>query len=242
MKRRKPDNNYAIPISFLRSFICCHSRPFFFLFFFFVARLFVHFSSSFSLFLSTVSTLSLSLVSLSFLLSSVRIVSRKIHGDSLSRTRRDREREREEEKLWNRGERNCKRADTGNDRYRFRTLSSTVRPIRHRAKWKLISNTVLLFRYKNPSTVIYRYRKFETREGYFFFLSLLFSFSFFFEIIRYVWFGNREGWGEIVALLRFWKTFCKPRKFDDTWTRSGQFRLKIRMVLIFRIQTIKILW
>ena len=184
MKRREPDNNYAIPISFLRSFICCHSRPFFFLFFFFVARLFVHFSSSFSLFLSTVSTLSLSLSRFSFVSAFLRTyrIAKNPRRFPRSDETRQREREREEEKLWNRGERNCKRADTGNDRYRFRTLSSTIRPIRHRAKWKLISNTVLLFRYKNPSTVIYRYRKFETREGYFFFLSLLFSFSFFLKL------------------------------------------------------------
>lgn len=185
MKRREPDNNYAIPISFLRSFICCHSRPFFFLFFFFrrsPVRPFLLLFLSFSL--HRFHPLSLSLSRFSFVSAFLRTyrIAKNPRRFPRSDETRQREREREEEKLWNRGERNCKRADTGNDRYRFRTLSSTVRPIRHRAKWKLISNTVLLFRYKNPSTVIYRYRKFETREGYFFFLSLLFSFSFFLKL------------------------------------------------------------
>lgn len=84
MKRREPDNNYAIPISFLRSFICCHSRPFFF--FFFVARLFVHFSSSFSLFLSSFPS---SLVSLS-LLSSVSYREKSTAIPSLGRDREKR--------------------------------------------------------------------------------------------------------------------------------------------------------
>lgn len=182
MKRREPDNNYAIPISFLRSFICCHSRPFFFLFFFFSSLACSSISPPLSLFFSPPFPPSLSLSFLFRFCSSPYVSYREKSTAIPSLGWDETEREREEEKLWNRGERNCKRADTGNDRYRFRTLSSTVRPIRHRAKWKLISNTVLLFRYKNPSTVIYRYRKFETREGYFFFLSLLFSFSFFLKL------------------------------------------------------------
>lgn len=183
MKRREPDNNYAIPISFLRSFICCHSRPFFFLFFFFSSLACSSISPPLSLFFSPLFPPSLFLSFLfRFCFPRTYRIAKNPRRFPRSDETRQREREREEEKLWNRGERNCKRADTGNDRYRFRTLSSTVRPIRHRAKWKLISNTVLLFRYKNPSTVIYRYRKFETREGYFFFLSLLFSFSFFLKL------------------------------------------------------------
>lgn len=111
VKRREPDNNYAIPISFLRSFICCHSRPFFFFFFRrSPVRPFLLLFLSFSLLVSTLSRFSF----VAFL----RIVPRKIHGDSLARTRQREERRNYETEEGEIAKEQTQ--ETGNDRYRFR--------------------------------------------------------------------------------------------------------------------------